>query len=425
MSLFFATKPKISRSVLILCFVLVVVFVFGVGFFVGQSRGAKWQEQTGQDRVLSQGQVRVLDSKDLDFKRFWQVWDLIKESYYKQPVSDKDLFYGSLKGLVSGLGDPYSVYLDPKDAEEFESNLEGSFSGIGAEIGIRDEKLQVIAPIDGSPASRAGLMPGDWIWMINGTETIGMTVEKAVSLIRGEEGTQVTLTISREGTEGSMEVKITREKIVIDSVKWKIDEKNLMQISISTFNHDTQALFTKVVQEALTKNVKGIVLDLRGNPGGLLTTAIDIASTWVGYQPVVIERGKTSMRTFNGVSAPRLNNIPTVVLVNGGSASASEIVSGALQDYGFAKIVGTQTFGKGSVQDYRELDDGSAIKITTAAWYTPKGRSINEKGITPDVIVEYSVEQFKAKKDPQKDTAIQILLGTYEPKEVAAKTDTP
>ena len=240
-----------------------------------------------------------------------------------------------------------------------------------------------------------------------------MSVEKAVSLIRGEKGTQVVLTIVREGVDGITDYPITRDKIVIDSVKWSVDDQNVMTISISTFNHDTSQLFSQAIQEALTTGVTGIILDLRSNPGGLLTTAIDIASAWVGYDDVVIERSYADVQSFSGVSAPRLQGIPTVVLVNGGSASASEIVSGALQDYGYATIVGTQTFGKGSVQDYRELEDGSAVKITTAVWYTPDGRSINEEGIAPDVVVEYTVEEYQAGIDPQDVAAREILAGTY------------
>ena len=249
--------------------------------------------------------------------------------------------------------------------------------------------------------------------MIDTVETFGMTVEEAVSRIRGDGGTQVMLTISRVGTEGVFDVTITREKIVIDSVKWSIDEQNVLTISISTFNHDTTSLFNEAVQEALTADVAGIILDVRGNPGGLLTTAIEIASAWVGYDTVVIERIQDESNSYKGVMAPRLQDIPTVVLVNGGSASASEIVAGALQDYGFATLVGTQTFGKGSVQDYRELEDGSAVKITTAEWYTPKGRTIHEVGIMPDHEILFAVEDFQSGIDPQHDVALQILFGTY------------
>ena len=406
------SRPS-SRSLIVLCIVLIVIVTFSLGFFIGRARGVASVVPQGEGEVTDEGDIPSYLAQDVDFQQFWDIWNFVKEGFYRQPVSDVDLYYGSLKGLVSGLDDPYSVYFDPEEAQEFTASLEGSFEGIGAEIGIKDDRLQIVAPLDGLPADQAGLLPGDWIVLIDGVETTGMSVEEAVTLIRGEKGTQVVLTIAREGVDGLEEYSITRDKIVIDSVKWSIEE-NIMTMSISTFNHDTSALFSEAIQEALAANVEGIILDLRSNPGGLLTTAIDIASAWVGYDAVVIERAQSAVQTFKGVSAPRLQGIPTIVLVNGGSASASEIVSGALQDYGYATIVGTQTFGKGSVQDYRELEDGSAVKITTAVWYTPDGRSINEEGIAPDAVVDYTVEQYQAGIDPQMEAALGILAGTYE-----------
>lgn len=405
------TLPKsVPKTFPLLLSFLFIALAFVAGFFIGDARASRNFVPSGEGTVLGQGNVPAHLEEDVNFKQFWDVWNFVKETYYKQPVSDKELYYGALKGVVSGLNDPYSVFFDPAEAEEFASNLEGSFSGIGAEIGIREDKLVVVAPLPDSPAHLAGLMPGDWIIQIDEAETTGMSVEKAVSLIRGEKGTQVVLTISRNGFDTASEVTITRDKIVVDSVKWKLDEDKIMRIGISTFNHETPELFSQAIQEILTSDVRGIVLDLRSNPGGLLTTAIDVASAWVGYKPVVIEKTKDDARTFNGILAPRLTGIPTVVLVNGGSASASEIVSGALQDYGVATIVGTQTFGKGSVQDYREMEDGSAIKVTTATWYTPKGRSINETGIAPDIEVDFTIEQFKEGIDPQLDKAIELIL---------------
>lgn len=405
---------RISPPFFFLFGAFLIILSFAIGFFIGDARATRKLVPEGQGQVLSQGEIPSSLADDVDFQQFWDVWNFVKESFYKQPVSDKDLYYGALKGVLMGLNDPYSVYFEPKEAEEFAANLEGSFGGIGAEIGIREDKLVVVAPLPETPAEKAGLMPGDWILKIDDKETNGMSVEEAVSLIRGEPATQVVLLITREGLEAPTETKITREKIVIDSVKWKIDDDHIMRISVSTFNHDTSELLSEAIQETLTSNVKGIIVDLRSNPGGLLTTAIDVASAWIGYKPVVIERSKEDARTFNGVKAPRLTGIPTVILVNGGSASASEIVAGALQDYGVAKLVGTKTFGKGSVQDYRELEDGSAVKVTTATWYTPKGRSIHETGIDPDIEVPFTIEQYKEGIDPQLNVAIDVLLGRYE-----------
>lgn len=403
----------IPRSTLILSLILVSVIAFFIGFFVGEVRGARSIVPEGEGVVLGQGQDTPF-ATDVEFNQFWDIWNFLKDEYVEQPVSDMDLFYGALKGLVEGVNDEYSMYFDPREAQEFAASLEGSFEGIGAEIGIREERLVVVAPLEGMPASIAGLLPGDWIVLIDGTETFGMSVEEAVMNIRGEKGTEVVLTISREGVDEVFDVPITRDKIVIDSVRWEIDEEGVMEISLTAFNHDTVTLFNEAVQVALTNNIEGIVLDLRSNPGGLLTAAIDIASAWVGYDTVLLERMRDDEVAFDGMMAARLSGIPTVVLVNGGSASASEIVAGALQDYEYATVVGTQTYGKGSVQDYRELDDGSAVKITTAKWYTPLGRSIDEEGIEPNIIIDYTLEDFEAERDPQREAATQLILGTYD-----------
>jgi carboxyl-terminal processing protease len=403
---------------------LLITMAFSIGFFVGEARATRNMVPGGEGVVTGVGKTPSYLADDIDFKNYWDIWNFVKEKFYRQPVSDKNLYYGSLKGLLSGLDDPYSIYFDPKEASEFSASLEGSFEGIGAEIGIRDEKLQIVAPLSDSPAEQAGLLSGDLIALIDGTETIGMSVEEAVMRIRGEKGTEVILTIVREGEDLPIDIPIIRDKIVIDSVKWEIDQNNIMVIRLSTFNHDTSGLFTQAIQEALTNNVEGIILDLRSNPGGLLSTAIDIASSWVGYDTVVIERTRNDSVSFNGLIAPRLQTFNTVVLVDGGSASASEIVAGALQDYGYAKLVGTRTFGKGSVQDYRELSDGSALKITTAEWYTPNGRTINQTGIDPDIEIEYTLEAFESGIDPQFETAVSIILGTYVNEETEEESET-
>lgn len=392
-----------SRALSALVSLAFVAASFSAGWTLGKDAGAQPNVSGGVTNLEAEA------SSDVDFAQFWEVWNLLKEQYYKQPVSELDLFYGAMRGMVAGAGDPYTTYFEPEEAEAFRAALNGTFSGIGAEIGMRDGQLVVVAPLADSPASRAGVQPGDAIWAIDGTETAGMSVEQAVSRIRGEEGTDVTLTLSHDGATEAEDIVLTRAVITIDSVKWEFTEDNVAVVSISQFNDDTAALFGEAANEILSKNARGIVIDLRSNPGGLLSAAIDLASAWVGYRPVVLEKEQDDTRSFSGTSAPRLSGVPTVVLVNGGSASASEILSGALQDYGLATIVGTQTFGKGSVQDYRELPDGSAVKITIASWYTPKGRGINEEGITPDRLVEFTQEDAHAKRDPQKEAALEIL----------------
>jgi len=405
-----SSSRRPSRAVVTLLTLVLVGSSFSTGWFLGKQQGIRSVVPEGEGRVTNQDLPPASASEDVDFGQFWDVWNLVKENYYRQPVSDKDLFYGALAGMVEGAGDPYTVYFDPDQAQDFQDALSGTFSGIGAEIGLRDEMLVVVAPLEDSPAQRAGILAGDTIWAIDGTETSGMSVEEAVTMIRGEVGTQVTLTVSHDGIAEATDIVITRDTITIDSVKWEISEDGIATVSLYEFNGDTSALFNEAMNDLLSKNARGIILDLRSNPGGLLSTAIDVASAWVGYQPVVLEKEQDDTHSFSGVSAPRLQGIPTVVLVDGGSASASEIVAGALQDYGLATLVGTQTFGKGSVQDYRSLADGSAVKITIAQWYTPNGRTIHEVGITPDTIVEYTKKDADAKRDPQKEKALEILL---------------
>jgi len=395
--------------------VWLVILLFGVGIaFVvgllfGRHQGVVSVVPAGEGKVTNQDAKSDTLEKDVDFGLFWDIWNFSKENFYQQPVSDKDLFYGSMKGLLASLNDPYSVFFDPEEAKEFSSELAGAFEGIGAEIGIKDNILTIVAPLPGSPAETIGLMSGDKIIAIDGQDTSGLSVEEAVLKIRGPSNTTVTLTIIREGAEAAFDKIITRQTITIDSIKLEMRDDNIAVIHLYLFNEDTVNLFTAAVNELLSKGAKGVVLDLRNDPGGMLDAAIKVASVWTGQQTVVIQSAHNGQQPFIGTSEARLVDIPTVVLVDGGSASASEIVAGALQDYGFATLVGTQTFGKGSVQDYQELEDGSAVKLTTAEWLTPKGRSINHVGITPDVVIEYTEEDLLADRDPQMDKAIELL----------------
>ena len=403
-----------SKNFWILLLGVFILLAFTTGWFIGKQQGIRSVVPTGEGRVENQGMIPGELSADVDFREFWQVWNILKENFYKQPVSEKDLFYGSLRGLVGAVSDPYTVFFDPQDAKDFEESLEGSFEGIGAELGMKDDQLQIIAPLPNTPAEKAGILPGDKIILIDGIETAGMAIDEAVKLIRGPGGTVVKLSITRDGLKDLKEIAITRDVIVIDSVRYEIDNDGLATFSIYSFNNETDANFDAAVQDLLTKNVKGIILDVRGNPGGLLTSAIHVASAWVGTEPVVIEKEQTQEHIFNGVTAALLAGVPTVVLVNGGSASASEIVAGALQDYKYATVVGEKTFGKGSVQDYKTLPDGSAVKMTIAQWFTPLGRTIHETGITPDAIIERTIEDYNAKRDPQKDYARKILRETVK-----------
>ncbi|MBI4262258.1 S41 family peptidase [Candidatus Uhrbacteria bacterium] len=362
---------------------------------------------------FTHGKAPDAKGKPLDFNLFCEVWERIQRRFVNQPVSDEALFYGALKGLAGSVEDPYTDFLIPKVYQQFNQDLAGSFGGIGIEIGMRKGQLVVIAPLNGTPADRIGLKAGDFIVEIDGKDTIGMTLNDAVSMIRGPKGKTVKLKIMREGLRKPKEFPIVRDTIDIKSVEWfmarltnggivKKNEGTIAYLKLSHFNEDTTSRFNSAVLELLQKSPRGLILDLRNDPGGILDVAIEVTSAWVPEDVVVVKQ-----KQFNGLSiehravgsAPirgALKNIKTIVLVNEGSASASEILAGALQDLKRATIVGRKTFGKGSVQDVAEYRDGSALKVTIAKWLTPNGRSINEEGIKPDVeISDAALEKFE------------------------------
>jgi carboxyl-terminal processing protease len=321
------------------------------------------------------------------------------------------MFYGSLRGLASSMDDPYTIFMDPGEAKDFADDLSGTFEGIGAEIGMRDDIVTVIAPLSGMPAEIAGLRSGDKIYAINDVSTLGLTIDQAVKKIRGPKDTEVKLTVIREGEDKSMDVTIIRGLIVVKSVKTNLREDGVFVITVSNFNDDTIDLFNLAIKEILTKNPKGIVLDLRNNPGGYLDTAISMASAWIKEGPVVVEQfgeGRRQEYFANGNNS--LGNFKTVILINGGSASASEIVAGALRDYHKATLVGEQSYGKGSVQSLRDLSNGSTLKITVAKWLTPAGDFIDEKGVTPEYEVKLTKEDVDNEKDPQMNKAAELIL---------------
>ncbi len=355
----------------------------------------------------SQGRL----ANDLDFSLFWQTWDLLKADYVDHgQLSDKQLFYSALSGLVNAAKDPYTVFMNPEEAKMFNDDLAGSFTGIGAEVGLRNDIITIVAPLSGMPAEKAGLRAGDKVYAINKESTAGLSVDEAVKKIRGEKGTEVTLTIAR-GNDKVRDIKIVRDTIVIKSVKSSYDEKTgFYRIEINNFNSDTNELFRQAVEDIKVKQPRGIILDLRNNPGGYLDSAIAISSYWIQDGVVVSEQFSNDVhqkQMSRGIAS--LADIPTVVLINQGSASASEIVAGALMDHEKAVVVGKTTYGKGSVQIVRDLPDGSLVKITAAKWLTPKGTSINEKGIAPNIEVDLTEDDFNKNIDPQLQKAEQLL----------------
>jgi len=401
-------KKKIGLSAIAL---VLIAGIFISGFYAG--RGNKSATLLNHSLAYSPEAETATTSADnlLDFNLYWQVWDAIKTDYVdKNKVTNQDLFYGSLKGLAAAAGDPYTVFMDPTESQNFSNDLAGTFEGIGAEVGMRNDIITVIAPIDGAPASKAGLLTGDKIYAVNGKSTIGMTVDEVVQEIRGPKDTTVTLTIIR-GKDKPRDLTITRSVIVVKSVKTEMRSDGIFVIRVSNFNDDTADLFNAAVAEALTKNPKGIILDLRNNPGGYLETAVAMASEWIEAGPVVAEQFNGNKRNeYPSNGRARLKNFPTVVLVNGGSASASEIVAGALRDYKKATLIGETTFGKGSVQTLENLSGGSTLKVTIAKWLTPAGDFINEKGLTPNIEVKMTADDVNKNLDPQFSKALQVLL---------------
>jgi len=346
----------------------------------------------------------------LDYSGVSQIYGLLK-SDYDGSLSQTKLINGAKAGLVAAAGDPYTEYFNPTDAKAFNDELSGSITGIGAEIGSdSNNNIEVVSPISGFPAQKAGLQPKDLIVAIDGQSTQGMSVDAAVSKIRGQAGTTVKLTIVR-GVGNPFQVTITRQKITVPSVTWNEDTNGIGYMKISQFTDDTVALAQKAATEFKAKGVHGVVLDLRGNPGGFLSGAVNVSSLWLDQGKTVVSerRGNTVTDTESATGNDLLKGLPTVVLIDGGSASASEITAGALHDNNAATLVGTQSFGKGSVQQVINLTDGSEVKITIAHWYTPAGININKKGITPDKVVPISDAQVAAGQDPQKDQAVQIL----------------
>lgn len=345
---------------------------------------------------------------NLDLSGVQQVYDVLKRRY-DGTLDPATLVEGAKRGLVSATGDPYTAYFDPAEAKAFMSSLEGKYSGVGAELARRNGQIFVVSVIDESPAKKAGLQPGDAIAKVNDQDATNWSVDKAVTEIRGPKGTSVKLTIVR-GRE-IKEFAIVRDVITNPSVRFEITPGNIGILRISRFGEtDTVNLARQAAEQFKQKNVKGVVVDLRGNGGGYLNAAKDVAGLWLNNKVVVSERrGGKVQETLKSGNSALLVGVPTVVLVDGGSASASEILAGALKDNGAATLVGTKTFGKGSVQQIENLPAGAMLKVTVAQWYTPAGRNISKEGIVPDVIVDITPAQSTQGVDPQKDKAIELL----------------
>jgi carboxyl-terminal processing protease len=355
----------------------------------------------------------LFGNSKVDSNLYNKVYNLLEDKQINaQKVTQEDKIYGSIKGLTASYGDPYTVFFPPQETTEFKTSVSGAFEGVGMEVGIKDGILTVIAPLKNSPAEKAGIKSDDKILKINATSTDGMSTDSAVKLIRGAKGTPVNLNIFRISEKKSKDITIIRDKIDIPTVDTKI-VGNTFVLSLYSFNENSPQKFQEALQQFVNSKKTNLVIDLRNNPGGYLEAAVLMASFFTNKgQNIVTE---DFIRT--GVKNTHLSNgfpmIATdtkiVVLINKGSASASEIFSGALQDYNKAKIVGDQSFGKGSVQEYMDLGGGTSIKITVAKWLTPKGNSISDHGITPDIIIPFKENLKNPKADNQLDVAVKVL----------------
>lgn len=345
--------------------------------------------------------------KNLDYSSIEELYDNLRLNYDGE-LEITEILDGLKYGLAESTGDPYTVYLSKEDNEEFDSDINGTFTGIGAEL-IEENNVVVIAtPLSGFPAEKAGVKARDIILKIDGEDATQLKVSEAVKKIRGEKGTEVTLTLLRDGDQ--LEITITRDVISIPSVKSEIKD-GIGILTIYRFGEDTAELTNKYADEYVSKKVKGVIVDLRNNPGGYLDQSVSVASLWVERNNLVVEekRGQVTVKKDLAIGDNKLKNIPTVLLVNGGSASASEILAGALKDYKLATLVGEKTFGKGSVQQIIDLSDGTALKVTVSSWHTPKGQNINKDGIVPDAELELTAEDIKQKNDTQLNKAIEII----------------
>ncbi len=345
------------------------------------------------------------------FVPFWEAWNIVHERYVDQPVDDTLLMQGAIRGMMDAVGDDYTYYMSPQIYETETSSISGEYQGIGAYVDTKGDFLTIVTPLEGSPAEAAGLRPEDMIIAIDGEDMTGYTPEEARQRVLGPAGTTVVLTIQRNGVSEPLEFTIVRAKITVPSVTGEMLDNGIAYIDLNTFGDNTTNELRAKLDELLAENPKGIILDLRFNPGGYLHTSIEVMSEFISEGVVVIEQyGDGSRDTFNALGNGKATDLPMVVLINEGSASAAEIVAGTLQDYGRAKLVGMQSFGKGSVQIFSPLSNNQgAARVTVAKWLTPKERTIQGIGLEPDVYVEFTQADFDAGRDPQLDTAIQTL----------------
>ena len=405
-------KFTLSKKALYIALSAVVIAgIFVLGLYIGYSH----RPATPVANVTNTG-VPAEMNVDADFAPFWKVWKLIDA---KHPGADKTTaqarVYGAIQGMVNSLGDPYSVYFPPTDATNFETTIQGSFDGIGMEVGEKDGILTVIAPLKGSPSELAGIKAGDKIIKIGKTSTNNMTVDAAVTLIRGPKGTPVTLTIYREGEDAPRDITVIRDTIKIPTLEYKLRDDGVFVIGLYNFSASSAQLMEEALRNFAVSGSTKLVIDLRGNPGGYLDSAVDMASFFLPAGETVVSEDfgangpKPKIYRSKGFKLLDLKAIKIAILVDKGSASASEILAGALNERGVAPLIGETTYGKGSVQEVIDITDTTMLKLTVAKWLTPNGVSISEKGIEPTIPVKVTETDIKNKVDPVMNRALQYF----------------
>lgn len=409
---------KITNIILILS---LGVFLFGSGYKLGEYKTKIFGIQSLKKNVFNSINETVTDRKNLDFNLFWEAWEEIENKFIdKNKLDSKKMYYGAIKGMVSSLEDPYTFFLTPEENKEAKNDLAGKFEGIGAQLGLQNNRIIIVAPLKNSPANRVGIKSGDYINEVDGQSTKDWTLPQAVSKIRGPQGSKVNLKLERDSKEFS--VSITREQIKVESVELSYEKKGnqtLAYLKLNQFGDNTNSEWDLAVSEISQKwsssQIKGLILDLRDNPGGYLDSSVYLVSEFLPQGKLIVKQTSTTQNSKSYLvdRQGKLLNIPLVVIINKGSASASEILAGALRDYNKAKLVGEKSFGKGSVQEASNLSEGAGIHITVAKWILPKGDWINSKGITPDIKVENKLKEgdsLTRENDLQLEKAIDLLI---------------
>jgi len=396
---------------------VLAIFVIGAGIGFGFGRISAGARIVGSAALNGAADADLRANLDANFDTFWDAMDVLYGNYYGELPQGDDATYSAIRGVVNSLGDPNSSFYSPEEAEIFRTNITGAFEGIGARVDWDEtaNTVRVVEPFENQPAWNAGIKRDDLVLAVNGESVVGTDLNSAVAKIRGPKGSTAVLTIVRAGENGGepFDVEVVRDRVETPTISTETfgDENEIAYVRLYTFNENAGALVKQAVEDALQRGARGLILDLRGNTGGLLREAVKVSSFFLDDSVVLLERFKNGEEeVYHTEGSPVAPDLPMVVLVSEGSASASEIVAGALQDAGRAQLIGTVTFGKGSVQLPETLDDGSIMRVTIARWYTPEGRTIDGTGLTPDIEVQLSDEARESGDDPQLERAIEEVM---------------